>query len=162
MLAGAAWRCLARPDPTQPSDSANLIDWWPFFVSAACAGTLMALAIGVRSIGRDESRGVQSLHRIPTSRLGGIVIVIACAATLAVFLAFGRGHWPPELPLALAAVPVVLFGLAEDLTRRVRPRYRMGAAVVSAMLASAYSGGIVPRLDLPLVDELLKRLDDGH
>ena len=55
----------------------------------------------------------------------------------------------PGLPLMLAAVPVVLFGLAEDLTRKVRPRYRMAAAVLSAMLASAYSGGIVPRLDLP-------------
>ena len=62
------------------------------------------------------------------------------------------------LPLVLAVVPVVLFGLAEDLTRQVRPRYRMAAAVVSAMLASAYSGGIVPRLDLPFVDDLLQHL----
>jgi len=55
-------------------------------------------------------------------------------------------------------VPVVLFGLAEDMTREVRPRYRMAAAVLSAMLASAYSGGIVPRLDLPFVDGLLQHL----
>jgi UDP-N-acetylmuramyl pentapeptide phosphotransferase/UDP-N-acetylglucosamine-1-phosphate transferase len=34
----------------------------------------------------------------------------------------------------------------------------MAAAVVSAMLASAYSGGVVPRLDLPLVDDLLRHL----
>ena len=134
------------------------MDWWPLVVSAACAGTLMSLATRARSIGRDEPHGVQKLHQIPTSRLGGIAVVAACAATLAVFLAFGRGPLPPELPLALAAVPVVLFGLAEDLTRRVRPRYRMAAAVVSAMLASAYSGGIVPRLDLPLVDDLLAHL----
>jgi UDP-N-acetylmuramyl pentapeptide phosphotransferase/UDP-N-acetylglucosamine-1-phosphate transferase len=135
-----------------------VIDWWPFGFAAICAGILVPLAIGMRSIGRDHPGAIQHVHHIPTSRLGGIVIVIACAATLAVFLAFGRGHWPPQLPLVLAAVPAVLFGLAEDLTRRVRPRYRMGAAVVSAMLASAFSGGIVPRLDLPLVDDLLKHL----
>ena len=136
-----------------------MIDWWPFGFSAICAGILMPLAIDVR--GRSAATNpaaCSTLHRVPTSRLGGIVIVIACAATLAVVLAFGRGHWPPELPLVLAAVPVVLVGLAEDLTRRVRPRYRMAAAVVSAMLASAYSGGIVPRLDLPLVDDLLQNL----
>jgi UDP-N-acetylmuramyl pentapeptide phosphotransferase/UDP-N-acetylglucosamine-1-phosphate transferase len=135
-----------------------LIDWWPFVISAACAGILMPLTINARGWGHDEPHGVQKLHVVATSRLGGIVIVVACAATLAVLLAYGRGHGPPELPLVLAAVPVVLFGLAEDLTRRVRPRYRMAAAVVSAMLASAYSGGIVPRLDLPLVDELLQNL----
>jgi UDP-N-acetylmuramyl pentapeptide phosphotransferase/UDP-N-acetylglucosamine-1-phosphate transferase len=49
-----------------------------------------------------------------------------------------------------------LFGLAEDLTRKVRPRYRMAAAIVSAAIATVWSGGIVPRLDLPLIDDLLR------
>jgi UDP-N-acetylmuramyl pentapeptide phosphotransferase/UDP-N-acetylglucosamine-1-phosphate transferase len=151
-------RCLARQDPTRPSDGVKLIDWWPFVISAACAGILMPLAVHARWRGHDEPHGVQKLHAVATSRLGGIVIVIACAVSLAVLLAYGRGHVPPELPLVLAAVPVVLLGLAEDLTRRVRPRYRMAAAVASAMLASAFSGGIVPRLDLPLVDDLLQNL----
>jgi len=118
----------------------------------------MSLAVRARSIGHDEPSGVQKLHHAATSRLGGIVVVIAYAVTLAVLLAFGRDHGSLELPLALAAAPVVLLGLAEDLTCRVRPRYRMAAAVVSAMLASAWSGGIVPRLDLPLVDDLLQNL----
>jgi len=59
------------------------------------------------------------------------------------------------LPLAAAALPVVLVGLAEDVTRRVRPRYRLLAAVVSAVLASAYAGGVVPKVDLPVLDGLL-------
>jgi len=61
-----------------------LIDWWPFAISAACAGILMPLTIHVRGFGHDEPRGVQKLHAVATSRLGGIVIVIviviACAA----------------------------------------------------------------------------------
>jgi UDP-N-acetylmuramyl pentapeptide phosphotransferase/UDP-N-acetylglucosamine-1-phosphate transferase len=52
----------------------------------------------------------------------------------------------------------VFVGLWEDLTGRVRPRYRMAAAVASAALASFYAGGVIPRLDLPLVDPLLKHL----
>src|SRR5262245_38038462 len=118
------------------------MDWWPFAVSALCAGMLMPLAMQVRSIGQ-EDHGVQRLHDVPTSRLGGIVVVVACAVTTALHLSGGLDV-SPGLPLILAAIPVVLFGLAEDLTRKVRPRYRMAAAVVSAMVASAYSGGVVP------------------
>ena len=131
------------------------MDWWPFAVSAVCAGMLMPLAMHVRSIGQQD-HGVQRLHDVPTSRLGGVVVVVACAVTTALILSGGRELAPPALPLLLAAVPVVLTGIAEDLTRKVRPRYRMAAAVVSAMIASAYSGGVVPRLDLPLIDNLLK------
>ena len=131
------------------------MDWWPFAVSAACAGMLMPLGMHVRSIGQ-EDHGVQRLHDVPTSRLGGIVVVVASAITTALVLSGGQDIAFPDLPLILAAIPVVLFGLAEDLTRNVRPRYRMGAAVLSAMAACAWSGGIVPRLDLPLIDDLLK------
>lgn len=131
------------------------MDWWPFAVSAACVGMLMPLAIHARSVGHEEHHGVQKLHDVPTSRLGGIVVVAACAVTLALVLSDSHGDTLIGLPLVLAVVPVVLLGLAEDLTRTIRPRYRMAAAVLSAILASAYSGGIVPRLDLPFVDNLI-------
>jgi hypothetical protein len=62
-----------------------MIDGWPFGFAAICAGILMPLAIRARSIGRDEPGGIQHLQLASTSRLGGIVIVVACAATLAVF-----------------------------------------------------------------------------
>jgi UDP-N-acetylmuramyl pentapeptide phosphotransferase/UDP-N-acetylglucosamine-1-phosphate transferase len=134
--------------------------WWPFAVSAASAAILMPLVICARSIGHDEPGGIQKLHVVSTSRLGGIVIMMVVAGfpMLAVALETARGALSPAMPLVLAALPVVLCGLAEDLTRRVRPRYRIAAAVVSAMLASTYSGGVVPRLDLPLLDDLLKHL----
>jgi len=134
------------------------MEWWPFAVSAACAGMLMPLAIHARSIGHGDFHGVRSLHDVPTSRLGGVVVVVACAITMAMVLSYGQDKGFAGLPLVLAVVPVVLFGLAEDVTREVRPRYRMAAAVLSAMLASVYSGGIVPRLDLPFIDGLLPHL----
>jgi UDP-N-acetylmuramyl pentapeptide phosphotransferase/UDP-N-acetylglucosamine-1-phosphate transferase len=119
---------------------------------------LMPLAIHARSIGHGDLHGVQRLHDVPTSRLGGIVVVVTCAITMAMVLSYGQDKGFVGLPLVLAVVPVVLLGLAEDVTRQVRPRYRMAAAVLSAMLASAYSGGIVPRLDLPFVDGLLQHM----
>ena len=56
-----------------PTGKASLIDWWPIAVSAVCAGILVPLAIRARSIGHDEPGGVQKLHRVPTSRLGGLI-----------------------------------------------------------------------------------------
>ena len=133
------------------------MDWWSFAVSAACAGMLMPLAMHVRSVAYGQHGGVQRLHDVPTSRLGGVVVVVACSVTLAMVLSDGDMGLS-GLPLILAAVPVVLVGLVEDMTRGVRPHYRMAAAVISAMIASAYSGGIVPRLDLPFVDGLLTHM----
>lgn len=132
-----------------------MIDWWPIAVSTICAGVLMPLAIRARSIGRDAPGTRRKLHDVPTSRLGGVIVFAAYFVVLAV--AFRIDHVPlsAALPLALAAIPVVAVGLWEDLTLNVRPRYRMGAAVVSGALASAFAGGIIPRLDLPLIDALL-------
>ena len=115
----------------------------------------MPAAIGARSIGHDHLGGVQKLHVVPTSRLGGAIIVFTVVAVAGIARATG---WPAlwaALPLVAAALPVVLVGLAEDVTLSVRPRYRLLAAIVSAALASAFAGGVVPRVDLPLLDALL-------
>jgi UDP-N-acetylmuramyl pentapeptide phosphotransferase/UDP-N-acetylglucosamine-1-phosphate transferase len=133
-----------------------LIDWWPVILSVVCTGVLMPLAIGARTLGHDVPQGGRKLHDIPTSRLGGLVVVVAYLAVVGFAHRSANASLSAALPLALAALPVVLIGLWEDLTGAVRPRYRMLAAVLSAALASFYAGGIVPRLDLPLVDGLLK------
>jgi UDP-N-acetylmuramyl pentapeptide phosphotransferase/UDP-N-acetylglucosamine-1-phosphate transferase len=118
----------------------------------------MPLVIGTRSIGHDLPGGVQKVHPAPISRLGGLVIFIAYVTVLAVGSSIDHSPLTVALPIALCALPVVLAGLSEDLTGRVGPRFRMAAAVLSAMLASMYSSGVVPRLDLPLPDRLLQHL----
>lgn len=135
-----------------------MIDWWPIAASAACAGILMPLAIFARGIGADDPQGLRKLHFVPTSRLGGAVVVAACLAALAVVPADPLAGPAAALPLVVAAMPVVLAGLLEDLTRAVRPRYRMLAAVAAAVLASAFAGGVIPRLDLPLLDGAVSQL----
>lgn len=144
--------CINRPDK-EP-----LTDWWPIAVSALLAGILMPLAVVARGIGHDRPGGVQKLHHVSTSRLGGAVVVLAYLAVMGVALRVGHIALATAVPLALSALPVVLVGLVEDLTGSVRPRYRMLAAVGSAALASFYAGGVIPRLDLPIVDPLLKSL----
>ena len=131
------------------------LDYWPFVAAAVCTGILMPVAICARSIGRDRGGRVQTTHVAPTSRLGGMVIVIVFVMTVGLALVMHSPSLWAAAPLAAVALPVVLAGLAEDLTRAVRLRYRLLAAVVSAALASAYAGGVVPKVDLPLLDGLL-------
>jgi UDP-N-acetylmuramyl pentapeptide phosphotransferase/UDP-N-acetylglucosamine-1-phosphate transferase len=131
------------------------LDLWPVAASALCAGMLMPVAIRIRSFGHDRTGGVRKLHVAPTSRLGGAIVLFAFLAALGLARILGSGPLWAALPLAVAAFPVVVVGLVDDVSRGVRPRYRMLAAVVSALLASAYAGGVVPRVDLPAVDVLL-------
>jgi UDP-N-acetylmuramyl pentapeptide phosphotransferase/UDP-N-acetylglucosamine-1-phosphate transferase len=64
----------------------------------------------------------------------------------------------PALPLLIAALPVFVIGLLEDVTHRVSPRHRLLAALISAALASAFAQGVVSRLDLPYIDGWLAYL----
>lgn len=133
-------------------------EWWFAAVPALFAVAVMPAAIRARSIGHDHADGVQAMHVVPTSRLGGAIVFLAFLAAALAARALGQPDLDPALTLALAAIPVVVVGVWEDVTRRVRPRYRLLAALVSAALATYYAGGIVPRVDLPLLDYLLAHL----
>lgn len=132
-----------------------LLDWWLIALTAIVTCTLMPVAIRARSIGHDPVLGVQKLHAVSTSRLGGAVIFVAFVAVAGLAHFLGIKTMSVALLLALAGLPVVAMGVWEDVTRSVRPRYRMLAAIVSAAIASAVVGGIVPRVDLAAVDRLL-------
>ena len=133
-------------------------EWWFAAVPALFAVAVMPAAIRARSIGHDHADSVQAMHVAPTSRLGGAIVFLAFVAVALVSRQVDHDDLEPALMLAIAALPVVVVGLWEDVTRRVRPRYRMLAAIASAVLASFYADGIVPRVDLPLVDYLLEHL----
>ena len=130
-------------------------DGWLIVVSAIGVGVLMPLVIRFRFIGPDRVGGVQALHVIPTSRLGGATLAATFLAVAAAARLAGGTALATSLPLALAALPVVLVGVSEDVALHIRPRYRLLAAVASAALASAFAGGTVPRIDLELIDRFL-------
>ena len=129
--------------------------WWCLILAATCAAVLMPAVISSRAFGRDHVDGVQTLHVAPTSRLGGVIVVLAYLVVVTIARTFDQVLLSAVIPLAAAAAPVVLVGLLEDLLHRVRPRYRLLAAVVSAALASAFAGGVVPRIDIAAVDRVL-------
>jgi len=82
----------------------------------------------------DATRGVQKFHSAPTPRIGGLAIMlglfVACALS-------SDAQQALFAPLLLAALPAFLFGMAEDLTRRVSVRARLLATMASGVLCWA-------------------------
>lgn len=102
----------------------------------------------------DHPGAVQKFHLNPTPRIGGIGIYFSLV-----------GAWY-LLPLAearqllgaivLAGLPAFLFGVAEDLTKRVSVLARLLATMGSGALVCLLSGQALSRLDVPLIDDLLQ------
>ena len=105
-------------------------------------------------IGHDSAQGVQKFHVNPTTRLGGIAIFLGLAVSgllvteIAEFQHFS--FW-----FLLAAMPVWLAGLTEDLTRRVGPTSRLVMAALSAAWLFGELGVGVYRTDVWPIDLLL-------
>lgn len=92
----------------------------------------------------------QSTHTKPTPRVGGVGIIVA----VAIGSVYWIGQLGSDLVVSLGAGAIVfLVGLREDITRDVSPRARLVAAFLSAALAIALTGVLVP--DLGLVPGIL-------
>jgi UDP-N-acetylmuramyl pentapeptide phosphotransferase/UDP-N-acetylglucosamine-1-phosphate transferase len=99
--------------------------------------------------------GPQKFHTRAVPRVGGAAIVAGAA------VAFGLAAPPVDgggmflWSLLLCALPTLLAGLWEDLTKNVSPRRRLIATGASAMLAVWLLGTTITRTHIPGVDTLL-------
>jgi len=104
--------------------------------------------------GDSDMRKPQALHVRATPRVGGLAVL---AGSLAGLLALGPKNmtltwlWPA---LFLAALPVFVAGLLEDITKDIGAGKRLAAAFLSAALAWWLLGG-VSRVGMSWVDALL-------
>ncbi len=101
----------------------------------------------------DHPGGVQKFHIEPTPRVGGIGIYLGL---LLAWQLLQESQVKPLLGVILmAGIPALLFGLAEDLTKRVGVLPRLLATMFSGVLACQFSGVALSRLDIPVLDLLL-------
>lgn len=103
-------------------------------------------------LGLDDTVGIQKIHKIPTPRIGGLAVA---ASFLAVWFCLDgelRRIWGL---LALAGLPAFVFGLLEDITRKVGVRLRLFATIASGATFAVLSGYSVSSLDFALLDALL-------
>ena len=139
------------------------------FVVALGAAALLVRSAHTRrpSLLDDKTAGPQKFHAREAPRVGGLAIALGLVAALTV-LAFKAGEYAEVARwgflLALVGVPVFATGLAEDMTKRVRPRWRLLAAFVSAFAAAGGVGlvmvapglwGVEWLLSFPVVAVLL-------
>ncbi len=100
----------------------------------------------------DFTEGVQKFHTAPTPRIGGVPIV------LGLVVAWAKAPQDVQTlltPILLAGMPAFLFGVAEDITKRVGVMQRLLATMASGLLAWWITGQSISGVDLWGVDWLL-------
>lgn len=137
-----------------PSHLFNLEILIVFLVSAAICGLILKsrdiyMPLVER---RGDSRAVQSAHKRPTPRIGGLALV-GSLLPIAFFL-------PADISsrlwlFMLSVIPVAVAGLAEDLGYHLRPRTRLIAAGLSSVAAIFLLDVWLPRTDVPGLDYLM-------
>jgi UDP-N-acetylmuramyl pentapeptide phosphotransferase/UDP-N-acetylglucosamine-1-phosphate transferase len=123
------------------------------FVSSAL--TALLIVVSKRWHGAwtlDHLPGVQKFHETDVPRIGGLAILVGLLMIELVDpLVLGTSF---EHLFVAGAIPFI-FGLAEDLIKRVSVRARLLASVVGAGVFIALSGTYLNHLDIPGFDTLL-------
>lgn len=96
--------------------------------------------------------GVQKSHDVPTPRVGGVAILLGVVSAWSVAKP-ERAHLLAVL--LLAGLPAFIFGLAEDVTKKVGVLARLLATVVSGVIGWWLTGVSLTSVDIPLIDSLL-------
>lgn len=127
--------------------------------AVALASTLLVIRLTKRSghavLDHDVS-GPQKFHAQPVPRVGGVGIVAGIAAATAA-MGFAGQSEPVRLAALLlsCSLPAFVFGLVEDLTKRISPRTRLLAVAASAGLAMFIMDSAIVRTDIPGIDWLV-------
>jgi UDP-N-acetylmuramyl pentapeptide phosphotransferase/UDP-N-acetylglucosamine-1-phosphate transferase len=100
----------------------------------------------------DHTEGVQKFHTAPTPRIGGVSIL------LGLVVAWSKA--PKDIqelitPILLAGLPAFIFGVLEDITKRIGVMQRLLATMASGLLAWWITGDSLTRVDIWGVDWLL-------
>lgn len=135
---------------------------WGLLGCPALVGGGVAFAVAVAlvltkdhhgHISMDTQFGVQKFHTAPTPRVGGVAIVLGAACA---YLAAPPGYFHGLFwPLLLASIPAFLFGLMEDLTKRVSVRTRLLATMASGIAGWLITGLSITDVNVWGLDYLL-------
>jgi len=121
--------------------------------------TLLTLRFGhwhARYTSDHDMTGVQKYHVRPVPRIGGVSLFVAMLVVCGV-VAWREPYLLKQLLLLMASsLPAFIGGLAEDLTKAVRPIVRLLLAMLAGGLGYWLLGAAVVRLDILGIDWLLQ------
>ena len=124
--------------------------------------SLLVISIGIliiatmplhQSFTSDRTDKVQGLHQVPVPRIGGLPVIIG---TIAGLWFWNTGGGLTGWFLLASAIPVFLFGVAEDFHFDISPAARLFAAIISGVLAVWLLHTWLPEIRVPVFDEILK------
>jgi UDP-N-acetylmuramyl pentapeptide phosphotransferase/UDP-N-acetylglucosamine-1-phosphate transferase len=121
-------------------------------VSLVCSLLLVATTRWHGRFSLDATRGVQKFHSVPTPRIGGLAIMLGLIAACA---SASDAQQRLLAPLLAAAAPAFLFGIAEDLTRRVSIGSRLVATMASGVACWAFTGVSIVHTGVDVFDAAL-------
>ena len=101
----------------------------------------------------DSMDKIQGIHKTPVPRIGGTAVVAGVG--IGFWLSQGASITTGWL-LFGSAVPVFIFGLAEDLRCSVSPFIRLCAAIASGVFAVLFLDVWLSEIRLPFFDDLMK------
>jgi UDP-N-acetylmuramyl pentapeptide phosphotransferase/UDP-N-acetylglucosamine-1-phosphate transferase len=126
--------------------------WFAFASSLAVSILLVLTARWHAGLTHDQAHGVQKLHIYATPRVGGIAVFVGVAVAY-----FSASDDRATLlgPLWMAGSVAFVFGLLEDVTKRVSVSVRLGATILSGLLGWVITGVALHRLGWPWIDNFL-------
>lgn len=119
--------------------------------------------------GRDgDFSEARRLHARAVSRVGGLALLAALVLVAALLSPVFGGPWPLLarhlddalgsgallVLLLLVALPAFVVGLLDDLTRKVRVRWRLLGAILSGLLGAGLLDAVILRTDLPVFESI--------
>jgi UDP-N-acetylmuramyl pentapeptide phosphotransferase/UDP-N-acetylglucosamine-1-phosphate transferase len=101
----------------------------------------------------DVPYGIQKSHILPTSRIGGVSILISLF-----ILTFQTTSdiFKLLMPMLIAGTPAFIFGFAEDLTKKISVRHRLIATIASGLLACLITDYSLTRIEIWGLNTLLQ------
>lgn len=122
---------------------------WGFATSFALCILLVLTKRWHGGLTMDFTDGIQKFHMAPTPRIGGVPIVLGL---LVAWAKSPLGTQELLLPILMAGMPAFIFGVAEDITKRVGVIPRLLATMASGLLAWALTGYAITHVDVWGVD----------
>ena len=96
--------------------------------------------------------GPQKFHAAAVPRIGGVGIAGGLTAAAALLFLEDPAAWRPAGLLVICGLPAFAMGLAEDLTKKVSPSWRLLATALSAALAVVWLDATITRTGIVGLD----------
>lgn len=125
---------------------------------ASLIGTLLVLRyrhLHIGFTGDHPFDGREKFHLAPVPRVGSIGIVLGLSAAILVGYHLDSSSVGVAKPMLIAAIPVLLSGFFEDITKQVSAKTRVFGGLVSTLLAGYLLNAWVGALQVAGLDDLI-------